>query len=445
MPFDPRTRLTYAAEILAWQSRLRVTVATLASVAVLALLGGQTGAFAMPIPAPALVLLAAFAYVVFASVSAWIAERRGSVGTWLVAATVVSDVAFIFAMSMAVSEPVYYDRILIFAFFALHLNTFYFGRRHAAALLALTAGGYAALIGAIMPAAPDLSWREEILTIFVFLLAGTLLLVEHGSLRARLATIVRLFARAEEGDFSEAYEEEADARPDAITRVGRAYNRVRGQLASMVLTDPLTGCVNRRGFDQALTREVARCNRSGRAMALLALDVDHFKVVNDTLGHPAGDGVLREIAALFLRAARAGDVVARTGGEEFSFVLPDTTSANAHQVAIRLCEMIRGHSFGAGAAPLRLTVSIGVVSTDTPVPGRTIDIAEVLKGRADEALYAAKRAGRDRVRTWTGAATVSAPGSVTVCPPGSASGCGPGVAYFASATGLAPAPSSRAG
>lgn len=441
MPFDHLARLSYAAEILAWQSRLRITVATLASVAVLVLLGGEQGAFVTSVPAPGLVLLATFAYVIFAALSGWIAERRRSVAAWLVGATVVGDVAFIFAMSMAVSAPRYYERILVFAFFALHLNTFYFGRRHAATLLALTAGGYAALIAAVMPAAPELSWREEILTIFVFLLGGTLLLVEHGSLRARLATIVRLFARAEEGDFTEAYDEEADARPDAITRVGRAYNRVRGQLASMVLTDPLTGCVNRRGFDQALAREVARCNRAGSAMALLALDVDHFKIVNDTLGHPAGDDVLREIASLFLRAARAGDVVARTGGEEFSFILPDTSSGGANQVALRLCEMIRAHPFGARASELRLTVSVGVVSTDTPVTGRTIDIAEVLKGRADEALYAAKRAGRDTVRAWT----PSRDGPAGPAARAAANGSPPGAALRTSVTAQARVPSSRAG
>jgi diguanylate cyclase (GGDEF)-like protein len=213
--------------------------------------------------------------------------------------------------------------------------------------------------------------------------------------RVRLDVIERLLVRAADGDFSEEYD--PDETSDGIARVGFAFNRVRGQLASMVLTDPLTGCVNRRGFDRALVREVARGDRAGSELALLALDIDHFKTVNDTLGHLAGDAVLREVGALLRQAARAGDVVARTGGEEFALILPDTSSAGACQLASRLCDVLRAQRYANGA---ELTVSIGVVSTGTAISGHTIEIAEVLKGRADEALYAAKRAGRDRVRTW---------------------------------------------
>jgi diguanylate cyclase (GGDEF)-like protein len=219
--------------------------------------------------------------------------------------------------------------------------------------------------------------------------------------RRRLRTIVMLFERAEEGDFSQAYDEAADVRPDAITRVGRAYNRVRSQLASMVLTDPLTGCLNRRGFDQALAREVARSARAGSDLALLALDLDHFKLINDTYGHIAGDEVLRAAGALLIQAGRAGDVVARTGGEEFAVLLPDTSAAGAFQFASRLCEIVRAHTFAApepGADPIRVTTSIGVVAGAPQLDG---DFAALFSARADIALYAAKRSGRDRVRAWS--------------------------------------------
>jgi len=389
------------AEILTWQSRIRILVATTAAVAVLLLLANHAGA--APIIAEnaiPIVLLATVVYVLLAVLTATIARRNASVPEWAVAVTVISDVAFIFGMTIAVSPPQYYDRILIIVFLALHLNTFYFGRRHASVILITTVLGYTALIQASMSKAAPLHWREELWSLSAFVVAGIVLMVVQGRLRNRLATIVHLFAQAEEGDFSGTYDEADDARPDAITRVGRAYNRVRGQLASMVLTDPLTSCLNRRGFDQALAREIARTTRAGSQLALLALDVDHFKIVNDTLGHLAGDSVLREVGALLLHTARAGDVVARTGGEEFSLVLPDTSAAGAYQVATRLCDALREHSFAGGARGVHLTVSIGVVAAEAGIVGSVAEIAEVLKGRADDALYAAKRDGRDRVRAW---------------------------------------------
>jgi diguanylate cyclase (GGDEF)-like protein len=209
--------------------------------------------------------------------------------------------------------------------------------------------------------------------------------------------IVTLFERAEDSDFSESYDSAADTRPDAITRVGRAYNRVRIQLASMVLTDPLTGCFNRRGFDVALTRELARSARANSELSMLAIDLDHFKRINDTYGHSAGDVILREFGALLGHAARAGDMVARTGGEEFSLLLPDTGPDGARRAAARLCEAIRAKEFTADGKPLQVTISVGVVSMSGP-PGQ--HAAAELKGRADEALYIAKRNGRNQLYVW---------------------------------------------
>lgn len=395
------TRLSANAEVLTWQSRIRILVASTAAVAVLLLLAGDpTIAPQKSVNPVATVLLATQAYVLLAVFAAMFARRRAAADEWLVGATVFGDVAFIFALTIAISEPQFYDRILIIAFLALHLNTFYFGRRHSSLILAATVIGYAALVFVAIDRGAELQWREELWSIGAFILAGAVLLVEQGSLRNRLATLVRLFGRAEEGDFTEAYDEDADARPDAITRVGRAYNRVRGQLASMVLTDPLTGCLNRRGFDQALARETARTARAGTELALLAIDIDHFKAVNDTQGHIAGDAVLREVGALLLHTARAGDVVARTGGEEFLVLLPDTSASGAYQLGVRLCEVIREHAFGETARGVRLTVSIGVAASDAQLAGSVHDVAETLTIRADQALYAAKRGGRDRVRTW---------------------------------------------
>jgi len=388
--------LTSTAEVLLWQSRLRILIASTAAVAEFALLASQAVGRSPVVP---IVLGATIAYLLLAVASSTVTRRRGALPDWVTALTACADVAMIFGLTIAFSAPQYYGRVLIFAFLALNLTTFYVGQFPALAGLAFTVIAYPTLVHASLGRGAPLVWREEMWSLAAFVVAGVVLLVEQRYLRRRLETIARLFARAEEGDFSEAYDEVADARPDAITQVGRAYNRVRGQLSSLVLTDQLTGCVNRRGFDQSLAREVARAARGGSELALLALDVDHFKSINDTMGHLAGDLALREVGALLLRAARTGDIVARTGGEEFCLVLPDTSAAGAYHVASRLCESLRGHEFHCGSDVVRLTVSIGVVA-QTIAAGPTREVAETLKARADEALYGAKRGGRDRVRAW---------------------------------------------
>ena len=182
------------------------------------------------------------------------------------------------------------------------------------------------------------AWAEQLWSLGLFAIAGIVFIMQYGSFRLRLERIVALFESAQEGDFGAAYNADADTSPDAITRVGRAYNQVRLQLASMVLTDPLTGCFNRRGLDQAIAREIARSRRSGSELSVLAIDLDHFKAINDTHGHVAGDIVLREFGALLVHTARAGDIVARAGGEEFLALLPDTDLGGATRAALRLCD-----------------------------------------------------------------------------------------------------------
>src|SRR5437868_13684295 len=234
-------------------------------------------------------------------------------------------------------------------------------------------------------------------------------LLAFGRLRKRLSKIVELFERAEEGDFQGEYDTSADGRPDAVTLVGRVYNRVRVQLMSMVQTDPLTNCMNRRGFEQSLALDMVRSSRAGSELSLLALDLDHFKSINDSRGHVVGDAVLRDVGALLQQTARAGDIVARTGGEEFSILLPDTPGNGAFHLANRLCDTFRDHVFRVNNKEIRLTMSIGVVSTDGDRPlvaERGKNIAEEMKIRADEALYAAKRTGRDRVRAWSEAVSM---------------------------------------
>ncbi len=157
------------------------------------------------------------------------------------------------------------------------------------------------------------------------------------------------------------------------------------------VTDPLTGAANFRQLSSTLAREVERAHRFGRPLSVLMLDLDHFKQVNDGHGHAFGDAVLREFARRLQSCLREVDLVARYGGEEFAVVLPETGPEGATAVATRIVSAIRSEAFTSGDQTRRVTVSAGIASY--PNNGRTA--SDVMRA-ADEALYAAKRAGRDR-------------------------------------------------
>jgi diguanylate cyclase (GGDEF)-like protein len=385
-----------AGDVLAAQAYSRMGAALCVTVVQLAIVYLFAG-----LANPLVLLATTLAYAAFVGGLAIAVTRWRRASPAIVTLALLGDLAFIFGMTVAGTTPAHYERALFGAMIVIQLANVYFGRRQAWRAVAAASIGYILLLTVAWPGAYPIDRIEELWTLVIGAGGTVLVIMQAGHIRRRLRTIVTLFERAEEGDFSQAYDEAADVRPDAITRVGRAYNRVRSQLASMVLTDPLTGCLNRRGFDQALAREVARSARAGSDLALLALDLDHFKLINDTYGHIAGDEVLRAAGALLIQAGRAGDVVARTGGEEFAVLLPDTSAAGAFQFASRLCEIVRAHTFAApapGAEPLRVTTSIGVVAGAPQLDG---DFAALFSARADIALYAAKRSGRDRVRAWS--------------------------------------------
>jgi diguanylate cyclase (GGDEF)-like protein len=389
---DPQARARANAEVLLWQGRIRIIVAGIAGGAALVL--EQAGV----LHGSSVWLLGTVAgYMALIAALGWHIRRTGIAGDLVVAATVLSDLLFIFTSTIASSSENHYDRILILSFFVLHLTESYFGRRHAAFALAAVIATYIGTIAGLRARGAGLPWGEELWSLALFSIAGVVFVIQYGGLQRRLAHIVELFEGAEGGDFEKSYDANADKMPDAVTRVGRAYNKVRLQLASMVHTDPLTGCLNRRGLDQAMAREIARSARAGSDLSLLALDLDHFKNINDTYGHIAGDVVLRDFGALLVQTARAGDMVARTGGEEFSILLPDTDPAGAYRAAVRVCDSVRSHQFLINGKRLHLTISVGVVSTTGPGHDNA---GSNLKERADEALYAAKRGGRDRVRVW---------------------------------------------
>jgi diguanylate cyclase (GGDEF)-like protein len=164
-------------------------------------------------------------------------------------------------------------------------------------------------------------------------------------------------------------------------------------LDALAHLDPLTELLNRRALASRLQAEIERVRRYDSPLAVLMLDLDHFKTVNDTYGHPAGDAVLAEFARVLQRATRSVDVVARYGGEEFMIALPETTYEGAVAFAERLRETIESYAFRGNNAPVRLTASIGIATF--PAPG--VDGLDSLLESADAALYRAKQDGRNRV------------------------------------------------
>jgi two-component system, cell cycle response regulator len=173
-------------------------------------------------------------------------------------------------------------------------------------------------------------------------------------------------------------------------RLQESYRRC----IALALTDPLTGLYDRAYLDRHLDELIKRVHQDGSGAAVLMFDIDHFKQVNDTHGHDAGDDVLRELAARAMNSVRSVDLVARQGGEEFVVVMPETDLTIAAAVAERLRAAVAKEPFTvrANGQKLTVTISIGVTSV-----AAADDDREGMLKRADIALYTAKNQGRNRV------------------------------------------------
>ncbi|MFL5561895.1 MAG: diguanylate cyclase [Gemmatimonadaceae bacterium] len=169
----------------------------------------------------------------------------------------------------------------------------------------------------------------------------------------------------------------------------------KARLEALATTDAVTTLLNRRALVDRLSHEMERARRYGTPLALLMVDLDHFKDINDTHGHLVGDEALREVARLLQSGVRNVDIVARYGGEEFAIVLPETSNEGAVAFAERVRERVAEHVFANERLPsLRITVSVGVAS----VPSAEIESVEDFFARSDEALYRAKAGGRNQVQ-----------------------------------------------
>jgi two-component system, cell cycle response regulator len=172
--------------------------------------------------------------------------------------------------------------------------------------------------------------------------------------------------------------------------IERAYHE---EIYRLTTIDGLTQIFNKRYFSEALAREIARATRYRRALSLVMFDLDHFKDVNDTHGHLAGDAVLKTLSMTIKSKIRTEDIFARYGGEEFSIILPEIDGHNAHQFAEKVRRIVETTEFRFEGTKIPVTISMGVATLDAEEP-----TAASLVKKADENLYQAKAAGRNCVR-----------------------------------------------
>jgi diguanylate cyclase (GGDEF)-like protein len=180
--------------------------------------------------------------------------------------------------------------------------------------------------------------------------------------------------------------------------------RAQEALRELAAHDPLTGLLNRRACLDSLSAELNRGRRAGKSVCIVMADIDHFKRINDTLGHPAGDEVLCEVARRMQSSLRRYDTIGRFGGEEFLLVLPECSLEEGVKLAERVCHLVRSEPVKAKNQSIDVSISLGVAVARRPA----LPDLELLLGSADAALYRAKEAGRNRVEF---SADISSPSS----------------------------------
>lgn len=383
-------RQVLVREAVLWQRWIRY-LGFLALVA-MALLFGRPDRSTMLLPVAGVAL----AYVLSVALTAERVRRAETVHeirlpAFLVTADIVAIGALIWLSGNASDAA----GILVTGLLVVQLAVFYFGRGLGtySAVIAAIAYVLVALVlpqqvSGVRPGIPQVAFA-----LGLFGMVSAVLVIAYGSFRDRMNRL-RLFCKlVEEGDLTPALSLGTDKRPDDLTMLAKSFEAMRGRLAEQIGTDPLTGCLNRRALETRLRAEWRQAKRRGSTVAVLAIDLDHFKQVNDTRGHPFGDVVLQEFAGIMKSTARDTDAVARLGGDEFVIVLPDTGWQGALTFAERMRRKVDDFSFGAATGAIRVTISVGVAlarGTDPISP-------EQLLHDADRSLYKAKSGGRNRI------------------------------------------------
>ena len=374
-------------EVILWQRWVRsIAVVVLATSALLTNQGAGSRYVAVGI-----VALAYIGCVLIAGAAAQRGEKIAASAEWGVL-LVTADVLAAAAITYFTTPPQLEHRFLLLALLCSQLAAFYFGWRLGAYAIALAIVVDVALAYGAPQIIPG-PRGENPLDIALFAIAAAVLTFMFGSFRERLNRL-RLFCKViEEGDLSTTVNITSGRNPDEVTLLARSFDAMRTGLAEQIGTDPLTGCMNRRALEARLKSDWRLAKRRGTHIALAAIDLDHFKQINDSRGHPVGDVVLQQLAGIMKSTARDSDAVARFGGDEFVILLPDTGWQGALTFAERLRRRVDDFTFGPPGYPMAISISVGVALAKGTDP---LSPEELLK-EADRSLYKAKQQGRNRV------------------------------------------------
>jgi diguanylate cyclase (GGDEF)-like protein len=385
-------RLELMCQVLKWQSTIRYgAVVLLAVCAVIAQRSRDLQLQWVPIA------LAAGVYVAIIAAMRLYLRRTRTDTLWsgLPILTVFADVAMIVVLVYFSSPPGQYHRIFLLGYLIFNFSVFYFGWAVGIVAIVLTLGSYLVMSLQVTPFIPGPTPSLAMVAInsALYVFVSSIFVLTFGNYRERMNLLRSGIKRAQISDFGGNYDSAADKRPDDLTMLGKSFNAMRDRLAAEIGTDPLTGCLNRRAMHTLLTREWRSAKRRGAQIALLAVDLDKLKEINDTHGHAAGDLVLHELGEIMRQTVRDTDAVARMGGDEFLVLLTDTNWQGAMTLAERLRRQIDDRIFELGTLKLQVTVSVGVALAR----GTDGIESEDLMQEADRSLYKAKSEGRNRI------------------------------------------------
>jgi diguanylate cyclase (GGDEF)-like protein len=379
-------------DVLLWQRWVRYL-----AFGTLVLLSLVFGAVSPEALVPLAVLAGSYVAVVMGM--AYVLQRSPDAvpGSWVPSLMLAADVAMVAGFAYLTSTPTELHRILMLGILSVQLGSFYFGQKHGALAAAMIMIAYVSLVVAAPVFVPGgrPSNMTVVFNVTFFAIVSVVVVYTFGSFRERIDALQMYCKVVERGD-TQALPPlpSSDQFPDELTLLARSFQSMHARLAEQVGSDALTGCLNRRSLEARLKADLRSARRRGSTVAVAAIDLDKFKEINDTRGHPVGDVVLQQVASIMKTTARDTDAVARFGGDEFVVVLPDTNWQGALIFADRLRRRVDDFSFGPpNTPPMGMTISVGVAL------GRGTDgtSTEGLLQEADTALYRAKTAGRNRV------------------------------------------------